>query len=118
MLGVPARQGCSGSLSRAIGGALDVPFQEGADHPLRLRPQELLDDRAVTIELDQGDALDSIGPGQIRVFIDVDADELHPARVVSGDLGQDRGEHATRGTPRRPEIHHDRQLTRALDDAG
>src|SRR5262249_55802912 len=82
------------------------------------RTDDVADDGAVAERLDRRDAGDGVALGRDRVVVGVD---LHQDGGVAepGDLAlEHRPEDTARPAPRRPEVHDDRDLLRALEHRG
>ena len=100
---------------RQLVGELDDLLDETAQLGLGDRPGEAGDELALPDHEDDGDRLHLERLGEARVGVDVDLDEEPRARVLDGELLQERRELLARPAPLGPEVDDDGDLHGALD---
>src|SRR5690606_13074849 len=99
---------------RNVTGLIYVLRDSLEDALLRLRADDLFNRLAILVEDHRRDRDDAKLAGDTLIFVDVDLRNLERARLLLGDLVQDRTDDAARATPRRPEVDEHRGI--GIDD--
>ena len=97
------------------GRVADQPRDEGVDPRFGQRSHEAVDRLPVLEGEHGGDRLHAHLPGDLRVIVDIELDQLDRALRRAHRLFQHRRELAAGAAPRRPEIDQHRHLARGFD---
>jgi hypothetical protein len=113
--GVAAAQQLLALLCQPVRLARQHPCEEAPHVGLRLRADELGDDRAVAHADHRGDAAHAVALRRLRSGVDVQLGQHERAGVLGGQPLEQRAERAAGAAPGRPEVDDDRRRARALD---